>query len=239
MAKKIDINSESKKIERLTKALANESKGQARAILNDLKKSAYNKQYRLQQQLKKDTLSPIERNILESKLSQAQTEYKQVSKDVRQVKSYINDNRHIRINQAINRLNIYEGKKEAQKEFLREQQKANKSVEGVSLLNISVNAKQKALLEKYVYNSKGAGFTENQINYIQNTLKAVLQFDFMEELQNTFSNLSSFASDDLFEALVDVSEGIKDINGARSTSLSQQERQELRGVVDIFKSKGM
>ena len=136
-------------------------------------------------------------------------------------------------------MNIFIAKTEARKSKLREIQKQSGTVIGISLINVSINEKMEALIEKYVLNSKGTSFTESEYNYINNTLKELFDYDFERELKSGFSATQSYASDELFEVLIEIATDIEVLVFTRGSSLNDEEKEKLQKVIDIFRSKGI
>lgn len=238
--KKITVENEQILITRLTKKIENESLGEARAILNTIKKSAYNRQYNLKNKLKNKKSGDIEYSVLKKQYEYAVSEYQKVAEEVENIrrgisKKSINKN----LSTSINRLNVFVAKTEARKSKLQQLQKQAGTVIGVSLINVGINEKMEALIEKYVLNSKGASFTENEYDYINTTLKDLFDYDFEKELQSGFTTLQTYSSDELFEVIIEIATDIEVLVYTRGTSLSEEEKRRLQKVIDIFRNKGI
>ena len=238
--KKITVENEQVIITRLTKKIENESLGEARAILNTVKKSAYNRQYNLKNKLKNKKPGDIEYSVLKKQYEYAVAEYQKVAEEVENIrrgisKKSINKN----LSTSINRLNVFVAKTEARKSKLQQLQKQAGTVIGISLINVSINEKMEALIEKYALNSKGAAFTENQYNFINTTLKELFDYDFERELKSGFSATQSYSSDELFEVIIEIATDIEALVFTRGSSLNDEEKDKLQKVIDIFRSKGI
>lgn len=238
--KKINIENEQLIVKRLIKKIENESNSEARAILNSIKKSAYNRQYNLKNKLKNKKLTNIEYSVIQKQYESALAEYSKVAEEVENIrrglsKKSINKS----VSTSLNRLNIFIAKTEARKSKLREIQKQSGTVIGISLINVSVNEKMEALIEKYVLNSKGASFTESEYNYINSTLKELFDYDFERELQSGFTTLQTYSSDELFEVIIEIVTDIEALVYTRGTSLNEEEKRKLQKVIDIFRNKGI
>lgn len=238
--KKITVENEQLIITRLTKKIENESLGEARAILNNVKKSAYNRQYNLKNKLKNKKPGDIEYSVLKKKYEYAVAEYQKVAEEVENIrrgisKKSINKN----LFTSINRLNVFVAKTEARKSKLQQLQKQAGTVIGISLINASVNEKMEALIEKYVLNSKGASFTNSEFNYINNTLLDLFNYNFENELKSGFSTCQTYSSDELFEVIIEIARDIEVLVFTRGNSLSEEEKKRLQKVIDIFMNKGI
>ena len=238
--KKITVENEQVIITRLTKKIENESLGEARVILNTIKKSAYNRQYNLKNKLKNKKPGDIEYSVLKKQYEYAAAEYKKVAEEVENIrrsisKKSINKN----LSTSINRLNVFVAKTEARKTKLRQLQKQAGTVVGISLINAGINEKMEALIEKYVLNSKGASFTESEYDYINGTLKELFDYDFERELQSGFSTLQTYSSDELFEVIIEIATDIEALTYTRGSSLNEDEKRRLQKVIDIFRNKGI
>lgn len=238
--KKITVENEQFIITRLTKKIENESLGQAREILNTIKKSAYNRQYYLKNKLKNKKSGDIEYSVLKKQYEYAVAEYQKVAEEVENIrrgisKKSINKN----LSTSINRLNVFVAKTEARKSKLHQLQKQAGTVIGVSLINAEINEKMEALIEKYVLNSKGASFTESEYNYINSTLKELFDYDFENELQSEFASLQTYSSDELFEVIIEIATDIEVLTYTRASLLNEDEKRRLQKVIDIFMNKGI
>lgn len=238
--KKITVENEQLIVKRLIKKIENESNSEARAILNSIKKSAYNRQYNLKNKLKNKKSGDIEYSVLKKQYEYALSEYQKVAEEVENIrrgisKKSINKN----ISTSINRLNVFVAKTEARKSKLKQLQKQAGTVIGISLINEGVNEKMEALIEKYVLNSKGASFTESEYNYINSTLKELFDYDFEKELKSGFSTTQNYSSDELFEVIIEIATDIEVLVFTRGSSLSEEEKNKLQNVIDIFRSKGI
>lgn len=236
--KKITVENEQLITKRLINALERESEKEARELLNTIKKQTYNRQYRLSKKLNDISLTGIERNILEKQYNQAREEYDNIVSDINVVRKSFGNNSQ-RITRVINRININVARNEARKQALQELQKQEKDVIGVSLLNVSVNRKIEAIIENYVFNYNGANFLKSEYNYINNTLKQVLKFDFENAIKNGLTQNKEFASDDIFEVLVNIAQDVEKVAINRGKNLSEEEKGELQTVFEIFNSKKM
>lgn len=236
--KEINISNPQVTTRRLINALERESEGEARALLNTIKKQAYNRQYRLKQKVNDLSLTPIERSIIEKQYRQAMTEYQKVSESVAKVRSSFN-NKSQRLTQAVNTLNINLARNEARKVNLQELQKQAKTVIGVSTLNVAVNNKMGALFEHYVYNVNGANIPSEMFEYINTTLSDVIGFDFKNAVADGFTRLQSFSSDELYETLVDVSQGSEKVIQQRATDLTPEEKEQINNVLYMLNSRNL
>lgn len=237
--KKITVTNEQIAIKRLTKSLSDKNDKLARAQLADIKKQAYNRQYNLAQKLKDSKITGIERGVIQEQYNKARADYEAVSSDVDMIRRYIKDPQHIRINQAVNRLNVQVARAEARAKEVQRVQKQAGTVIGITGVSIAVNRKQQALLEHYVYNIRGGKLDEDEINELSEITKRLIGFDLKQAIAQGVTQVEAFGSDDLFDALVNVGKGVASQINAVKMSLSDDEQAELQSVIDYLDSKDL
>lgn len=237
--KKITVPNEQVVIKQLTKSLANNYKGLARAYLNDIKSQAYNRKHYLEKKLKDSKITGIERGVIQEQYNRAKADYDAVSSDIDMIRRYIKDPQHIRINQAVNRLNVQVARAAARAKEVQRAQKQAGTVIGITGVSIAVNRKQKALLEHYVYNIRGGKLDDAMIDELSEITKRLVGFDLKQAIAEGVAKVEAFGSDDLFNALVDVGKNsIKQINAVKM-SVSDEDRAELQRVINYLDGKDL
>lgn len=223
--KKINIENEQEVVSWLLEALENENKRSARQILNTMKSSAYSKQYRLEKAIKEQKYSGAELEVAKSELLKAKNTYEDVKSAVDVVRHYLEDPQHIRINKAINRLNIAEAKREAEIKLKVKEQR--------SIISIKADEKMQILVQRLIYENKLYDLDEATIDRLQKTFEKI-GINLKQSIFSIFNKAKHFDSGDEFQPLMEIYEhSIIALQGKQN--LTDEEREEIINAIEIYK----
>lgn len=187
------------KSERFAKALESGAEGQARLLLNDIKKQAYNRKYYLEKQIENDKYSGLELQTARALLEKAEREYINVSKQVQTARRALKDADKINqksVQKALNNLAHYERGKTAEKAIIREAQKSAKTVVGVSAISIKTNEKFIILMRNVFYgqNAGSMGIDEWKLREIAFEFADLTGYSIMDDFYNLFDKPQHYES---------------------------------------------
>lgn len=252
---KVNLINAQVSVERIVKNIERDNIRLARAELADLRKNAYNRQYYLEQKIKRENPQGMDYQILNSQLKQARRQYAEVKANVDIIREYIKapekfDFKTQRKNyysavKAFQRLNAAEAEKEAEKQVLRADQSRAGMVEGVTLLNIRKSEKINALLQNVIYNNSFFDFSEAELNEIASAIYRMTGYDLNAKIIDMFDTPQHYESNDgggkntaTFDSLMDITKDLLNakagINRQTGKPFTPDELSELEGYINKF-----
>lgn len=239
---KITINNLQNQTNALIRSIEREEDKLALARLNTIRQQSYGKLRRARERFERDMPTGIDYQIQKAQIRQAEIEYNQIKQAVETLREYIkkpedftykNRANYAELRKSLQRINLTEERRNAEKELVKQAQKQAGTVVGVSMYSIRKSQKIRALFENILFNNSEYNFNESDFNQIVRDVKALTGYDiekaFMEKHFDTPQHYESGGGGSniaLFDKLVEISDKLKE--SLRTFPISTENEEEYK-----------